>query len=145
MATEFNDRIDKRTWILCAVVLLGSMMTILDTTIVNVALATLGHKLHSTVDQTQWVVTGYLLALAAVIPVTGWAGRRFGAKQVYLLSVVLFPLGSALCGLATSLPELIFFRVLQGIGGGMVMPIAMQMMAEAAGPKRIGRVMSILA
>ena len=142
---ETGGSIDRRVWIVSGVVLLGSMMSILDTTIVNVALRTLGVELHSTVAQVQWVVTGYLLALAAVIPVTGWAGRRFGAKQVYLVSVVLFTIGSALCGLATSLPELILFRVLQGIGGGMVMPIAMQMMAEAAGPKRIGRVMSILA
>jgi EmrB/QacA subfamily drug resistance transporter len=143
--SETSGRIDRRVWIVSGVVLLGSMMSILDTTIVNVALRTLGVELHSTVDQVQWVVTGYMLALAAVIPVTGWAGRRFGAKQVYLVSVVLFTIGSALCGLATSLPELILFRVLQGIGGGMVMPIAMQMMAEAAGPKRLGRVMSILA
>jgi EmrB/QacA subfamily drug resistance transporter len=140
-----GDRIDRRTWIVSAVVMLGAVMTILDTTIVNVALATLSHELHSTVSQVQWVVTGYLLALAAVIPVTGWAGKRFGAKQVYLVSVVLFTVGSALCGLATSLPELILFRVLQGFGGGMVMPIGMQMMAEAAGPKRIGRVMSLIA
>jgi len=145
MTTAITDKIDRRTWIVSGVVMLGAVMTILDTTIVNVALATLSHDLHSTVDQVQWVVTGYLLALAATIPVTGWAGRRFGAKQVYLVSVVMFTLGSALCGLATSLPELIAFRVLQGIGGGMVMPIGMQMMAEAAGPKRIGRVMSMLA
>jgi EmrB/QacA subfamily drug resistance transporter len=142
---EATDRIDAAVWRVSGVVLLGSVMSILDTTIVNVALATLGHQLHSTVDQVQWVVTGYMLALAAVIPVTGWAGRRFGAKQIYLTSLVLFTAGSALCGLATSLPELVFFRVLQGIGGGMVMPIGMQMMGEAAGPKRMGRVMSIVA
>jgi len=140
-----SDRIDGAIWRVSAVVLLGSVMSILDTTIVNVALATLGRELHSTVDQVQWVVTGYMLALAAVIPVTGWASRRFGAKQIYLTSLVLFTVGSALCGLATSLPELILFRVLQGIGGGMVMPIGMQMMGEAAGPKRMGRVMSVVA
>ena len=142
--TEEN-KISAHVWRVSAVVVIGSIMSILDTTIVNVALDTLSHKLHASIADIQWVVTGYMLALAAVIPVTGWAGRRFGAKQVYLVSVVLFTLGSALCGLATTLPELIFFRVLQGIGGGMVMPIAMQMMAEAAGPKRIGRVMSMLA
>ena len=73
-------------------------MSILDTTIVNVALDTLGRDLHSSISQIQWVVTGYLLSLAAVIPVTGWAARRFGAKRVYLVSLVLFTLGSALCG-----------------------------------------------
>ncbi len=140
-----TDKIDAALWRVSMVVMLGSVMSILDTTIVNVALATLGHDLHSSVDQVQWVVTGYMLALAAVIPVTGWAGRRLGAKQIYLISLVLFTAGSALCGLATSLPELIFFRVLQGIGGGMVMPIGMQMMGEAAGPRRMGRVMSIIA
>ena len=140
-----SDRIDAHVWRISAVVLVGSIMSILDTTIVNVALATLGRELHSTIAQIQWVVTGYMLALAAVIPVTGWAARRFGAKRVYLLSLVLFTAGSALCGLATSTTELILFRVLQGIGGGMILPIGQLMMAEAAGPKRMGRVMSIVA
>ncbi len=142
---DAGNRIDARVWRLAAVVLLGSVMSILDTTIVNVALDTLGHDLHSSVSQIQWVVTGYMLALAAVIPVTGWAARRFGAKQVYLLSLVLFTAGSALCGLATSTPELVIFRVLQGLGGGMLLPIGQLMLAEAAGPKRMGRVMSIVA
>jgi MFS family permease len=139
------DRIDARVWRISLVVLIGTVMSILDTTIVNVALATLGRDLHSTVSQIQWVVTGYLLALAAVIPVTGWAARRFGAKRVYLLSLVLFTAGSALCGLATSTGELVVFRVLQGAGGGMLLPIGQMMMADAAGPKRMGRVMSIAA
>src|SRR6476620_4178583 len=120
-------------------------MSILDTTTVNVALATLGRELHSTIAQIQWVVTGYMLALAAVIPVTGWAARRFGAKRVYLVSLVLFTAGSALCGLAADTTQLIVFRVLQGVGGGMILPIGQLMMAEAAGPKRMGRVMSIVA
>ena len=80
-----------------------------------------------------------------MIPVTGWAARRFGAKQVYLVSLVLFTAGSALCGLATSSTELVIFRVLQGAGGGMILPIGQLMMAEAAGPKRMGRVMSVVA
>jgi EmrB/QacA subfamily drug resistance transporter len=143
--TEALDRIDARVWRIAVVVLLGTVMSILDTTIVNVALATLGHDLHSSISQIQWVVTGYMLALAAVIPVTGWAARRFGAKRVYLLSLVLFTAGSALCGLATSASELVIFRVLQGVGGGMLMPIGQLMLAEAAGPKRMGRVMSIVA
>jgi EmrB/QacA subfamily drug resistance transporter len=108
-------------------------------------LATLSRELHATIDQIQWVVTGYLLSLAAVIPVTGWAAKRFGAKRVYVTSLVLFTAGSALCGLATSTTELIIFRVLQGVGGGMILPIGQLMMAEAAGPKRMGRVMSIVA
>src|SRR6266702_4863005 len=135
-----SDRIDAYVWRISAVVIVGSIMSILDTTIVNVALATLGRELHSPIADIQWVVTGYMLSLAAVIPITGWAARRFGAKRVYVVSLVLFTAGSALCGLATSSSELILFRVLQGIGGGMLLPIGQLMLAEAAGPKRMGRV-----
>jgi EmrB/QacA subfamily drug resistance transporter len=140
-----SNRIDAYVWRISAVVIVGSIMSILDTTIVNVALDTLGRELHSSITNIQWVVTGYMLSLAAVIPVSGWAARRFGAKPVYILSLILFTAGSALCGLATSSTELILFRVLQGIGGGMILPVGQLMMAEAAGPKRMGRVMSIMA
>ncbi|HEY1592884.1 MAG TPA: DHA2 family efflux MFS transporter permease subunit, partial [Solirubrobacteraceae bacterium] len=141
----FTDRIDPHVWRIATVVVLGSIMSILDTTIVNVALATLGHDLHTSISQIQWVVTGYMLALAAVIPVTGWAARRFGAGNVYLISLVLFTAGSALCGFATSTDQLIVFRILQGVGGGMLLPIGQMMLAGAAGPKRMGRVMSVVA
>jgi EmrB/QacA subfamily drug resistance transporter len=139
------DRIPRRVWIVSGVAMLGAVMSILDTTIVNVALATLGRDLHSSLASIQWVVTGYMLSLAAVIPVTGWASRRFGAKRVFLISLTLFTLGSLLCGLATSVTELILFRVLQGVGGGMIMPLAQMIMADAAGPKRMGRVMGLVA
>ena len=115
--TDTSLRIDPYVWRISAVVIVGAIMSILDTTIVNVALETLSRELHSTVAEIQWVVTGYMLALAAVIPITGWAARRFGAKQVYLLSLVLFTAGSALCGAASSTEELILFRVLQGVRG----------------------------
>src|SRR5436305_626993 len=144
MAAAAN-RIDARVWRISLVVIVGSIMSILDTTIVNVALETLGRDLHATVSEIQWVVTGYMLSLAAVIPVTGWAARRFGAKRVYIVSLILFTAGSALCGLANSTEELIVFRVLQGLGGGMILPLGQLMLAEAAGPKRMGRVMSIVA
>jgi EmrB/QacA subfamily drug resistance transporter len=139
-----TDRIEPYVWKIAGVVILGMMMSILDTTIVNVALDTLSKDLHSTIAQIQWVATGYLLALAAVIPLTGWSARRFGAKRVYLASIVLFTIGSALCGLAESSTSLILFRVLQGIGGGMIMPIGQMIMAEVAGPKRMGKVMSVV-
>ena len=140
-----TDRIERHVWVVAGVVILGMIMSILDTTIVNVALDTLGRDLHSPISQIQWVVTGYLLSLAAVIPLTGWAARRFGAKRVYLISLVLFTLGSALCGLATTSTSLIVFRVLQGAGGGMIMPVGQMIMAEVAGPKRMGRVMGVVA
>jgi EmrB/QacA subfamily drug resistance transporter len=137
--------ISRHVWRISAVVVIGSIMSILDTTIVNVALATLSRELHASISEIQWVVTGYMLSLAAVIPVTGWAAKRFGAKQVYIVSLVLFTAGSALCGLATDTTQLIVFRVLQGVGGGMILPLGQLMLAEAAGPKRMGRVMSVVA
>src|SRR3984893_10635144 len=145
MAPAQSDRIDAYVWRISAVVIVGSIMSILDTTIVNVALATLRHELHTTIAQIQWVITGYMLSLAAVIPITGWAARRFGARPVYILSLVLFTAGSALCGLATSSTELIVFRVLQGIGGGVMLPVGPRMIAGAAGRERMGRVMSVVA
>ncbi len=142
---EASDRIEPYVWKIAGVVILGMIMSILDTTIVNVALPTLSHELHSTLAQIQWVVTGYILALAAVIPVTGWAARRFGAKRVYLVSLVLFTAGSALCAVAVSTTSLVLFRVLQGVGGGMIMPVGQLIMAQVSGPKRMGRVMGIVA
>jgi EmrB/QacA subfamily drug resistance transporter len=139
-----SARIERHVWVISGVVILGMMMSILDTTIVNVALRTLGHDLHSPLSHVQWVITGYLLALAAVIPVTGWAARRFGARRVYMVSLVLFTAGSALCGLASTTTSLVVFRVLQGVGGGMIMPVAMMIMAQVAGPLRMGRVMGVV-
>jgi EmrB/QacA subfamily drug resistance transporter len=126
------------------VVVLGSIMSILDTTIVAVALDTLGRVFRVPVSTIQWVSTGYLLALAVVIPVTGWAVDRFGAKRMFMISLTLFIIGSSLCGLAWSANSLIAFRVLQGIGGGMILPIGQAMLARAAGPQRMGRVMSVI-
>ncbi len=140
-----SSRIEAHVWRIASVVVIGSIMSILDTTIVNVALETLGRDLHTTIADIQWVITGYMLSLAAVIPVTGWAAKRFGAKNVYLLSLVLFTAGSALCGVAGSAGQLIAFRVIQGVGGGMILPIGQLMMANAAGPQRMGRVMSVIA
>src|SRR5215208_6895894 len=119
-------------------------MSILDTTIVNVALETLSRELDSPLSTIQWVSTGYLLALAIVIPLTGWLSERYGAKRIWMVSVALFGIGSALCGLAWSAESLIVFRVLQGLGGGMIMPVGMALLAQTAGPHRVGRVMSVI-
>jgi len=126
------------------VVVLGAIMSVLDTTIVNVALDDLHRDLHTSIASIQWVVTGYLLALAAVIPVSGWAAKRFGSRRLYLVSLVLFTIGSALCGLAWNTESLVGFRVLQGIGGGMLMPIGQIVLVKAAGPKNLARVMAMI-
>src|SRR6266699_595795 len=126
-------------------IILGTFMVILDNTVVNVALPTLGRVLNSDLSLLQWVIAGYMLAQAAVIPLSGWLSDRFGARHVYLTSLVLFTLGSAICGLAASATELIVFRVLQGVGGGLILPLGQLMMASAAGPRRMGRVMGVIA
>ncbi len=99
---------------------------------------------HVSVATIQWVATGYLLALALVTPVTGWAVDRFGAKSDLDELDHAVRIGSSLCGLAWSANSLIFFRVLQGIGGGMLLPVGQSILARAAGPQRMGRVMSII-
>jgi EmrB/QacA subfamily drug resistance transporter len=143
-AQNESDALDRGTMIVAAVVLLGAIMSILDTTVINVAIDRLAIEFHASLTTIQWVVTGYTLALAAVIPLTGWAADRFGTKRLYLGSLVLFMLGSALCAVAWSAGSLIAFRVLQGFGGGMIMPIVMTILTRKAGPERIGRVMGLL-
>src|SRR3954468_7206901 len=102
--------LDRGTMIVASVVLLGAVMSILDTTVINVAIDQLAIDFNASLTTIQWVVTGYTLALAAVIPVTGWAADRFGTKRLYLTSLVLFVSGSILCGAAWSSGSLIFFR-----------------------------------
>jgi EmrB/QacA subfamily drug resistance transporter len=143
-STGTQEPLGREVWIVSAVVTVGMIMSILDTTIVNVALETLSRELDAPLSDIQWVVTGYMLALATVIPLTGWMTERFGSKRVWMVSVSLFGVGSALCGIAWSAESLIFFRVLQGFGGGMIMPVGMSLMTQTAGPKRVGRVMSVI-
>ena len=126
------------------VVIVGAIMSILDTTIVNVALQTLRLELDASLSTIQWVSTGYLLALASAIPLTGWAAERFGPKRVWMTAVAAFVITSALCGLAWSGTSLIAFRILQGFAGGMIMPVGMITLAQASGPTRMGKVMSVV-
>ncbi len=127
-----------------AVVVLGTFMSILDTTIVNVAINDLAKEFGSTLPTIQWVSTGYMLALATVIPLTGYFADRFGTKRLYMISIGLFLAGSVLSGAAWSAESLIAFRVLQGLGGGMIMPAGMTILTHAAGPQRMGRVMGLV-
>ena len=124
-------------------IIMGTFMVILDSTVVNVALPTLGRVLNSDLGLLQWVITAYMLAQAAVIPLSGWLSDRFGAKRVYLTSLVLFTVGSVLCGLATSAEMLIATRVLQGLGGGMIMPIGMAVLYRLTPPARRGAIMGL--
>jgi EmrB/QacA subfamily drug resistance transporter len=148
-ATDYPDNIDGAVLKIAGVVVLGAIMSILDITVVNVALPTFqskfgdaGHEIAY--SHVAWTVTAYTLALATVIPMTGWAADRFGTKRLYLMAIFLFTMGSALCATAWDINVLIGFRVLQGLGGGMLMPLGMTIMTRAAGPHRMGRLMAIL-
>jgi len=146
---KYPENIDAAVLKIAGVVVLGAIMSILDITVVNVALPTFQTEFGTAEDpiaysHVAWTVTAYTLALATVIPMTGWAADRFGTKRLYLTAVGLFTLGSILCATATSINMLILFRVFQGLGGGMLMPLGMTIMTRAAGPKRMGRLMAIL-
>jgi EmrB/QacA subfamily drug resistance transporter len=138
------EKLDRPTLLVAGVVVLGAIMSILDITVVSVALETFQREFDKTAAQVAWTMTGYTLALATVIPMTGWAADRFGTKRLYLTAITLFTLGSVLCAFANSLEMLVAFRVLQGLGGGMLMPLGMTILTRAAGPERIGRVMAVL-
>jgi EmrB/QacA subfamily drug resistance transporter len=143
-ASAADDKLDRGVLLIASVVVLGAIMSILDVTVVNVAIQTLAKEFDAPLSTIQWVATGYTLALATVIPLTGWAADRFGTKRLYMTSILLFVIGSMLSGLAWSSESLIFFRVLQGFGGGMIMPLGMTILTRAAGPTRVGRVMAII-
>src|SRR6185312_6789504 len=119
-------------------------MSILDVTVVSVALPTFQTEFDASYARVAWTMTGYTLALATVIPLSGWAADRFGTKRLYMVALALFTIGSGLCATADSIGQLIGYRVLQGLGGGMLMPLGMTIMTRAAGPHRIGRLMAVL-
>ncbi|MEU7904959.1 DHA2 family efflux MFS transporter permease subunit [Actinoplanes sp. NPDC049118] len=137
-------KLDAAVFKIAGVVVLGAIMSILDITVVSVAIPTFQSEFNATYAEVAWTMTGYTLALATVIPLSGWAADRFGTKRLYMLALLLFTLGSALCATADSIEQLVAFRVLQGLGGGMLMPIGMTIMTRAAGPQRIGRLMAVL-
>jgi DHA2 family multidrug resistance protein len=117
-------------WIVALSVLLGSVMGAIDTSVVNVALAHIQASYGVTIQQVTWVSTGYLIAVVMVMPLTAWLGTVMGRRRLYLVSVLIFTIASAFCGLSRTLGQLIFFRVLQGLGGGALQPIAQAIMRE---------------
>ncbi|WP_210584490.1 DHA2 family efflux MFS transporter permease subunit [Streptomyces sp. GESEQ-35] len=126
------------------VVITGSVMTVLDMTIVNVALRRLSEAFHAPLETIQWTATAYTLALAAVIPTAAWAMDRIGVKRTYLTALSLFTLGSLLAACAWDAGSLIAFRAVQGLGGGLIMPVGMAMVMRVAERERMGRAMALL-
>lgn len=125
-------------------IIVGMFMVILDGTAMNVAMPGLMADFQSPMSLVQWTITGYALAQAAVIPLAGWMSDRFGAKQIFLFSIIMFTIGSGLCALATTAEQLIVFRIIQGLGGGMVAPIAMAFTFRLSPPGKQGAVMGMI-
>ncbi|MGO9510384.1 MAG: DHA2 family efflux MFS transporter permease subunit [Mycobacterium sp.] len=140
----YPDKLDAPLLRISGVCLLATIMAILDITVVSVAQRTFIAEFSSTQAIVAWTMTGYTLALATVIPVAGWAADRFGTKRLFMGTVLAFTLGSMLCAVAPDILSLIMFRIVQGIGGGMLLPLGFMIMTREAGPGRLGRLMSIL-
>ncbi len=136
--------IDPFVWKVAIVVLMGSFMTQLDSTVVNVSLSTISRTLDSSVATAQWVVSGYLLAMALMLPLNGWLVDRIGAKRLYLICFSTFTLASVLCGVSQTMSELICARLFQGLVGGVLAPMTQMMIARVAG-KNMARVMGYAA
>jgi EmrB/QacA subfamily drug resistance transporter len=139
-----SEGIDPKVARVAAVLLVGALAVVFDTTIVSVALRTLAQDLNSSVATIQWVSTGYLLALGVAIPLAGWAQARFGGKRVWMLALAIFLVGSVACSLAWDAPSLILARVVQGLGGGLMLPLLSTLIVQAAGGAGLGRIMSIV-
>jgi EmrB/QacA subfamily drug resistance transporter len=137
---DATEKLPPGIWKIAAVAILGGFLSQLDATVVNVSLPTLAVELHSTLSTIQWVMSGYLLALALMLPLNGWLVDRIGAKRLYLWCFATFTVSSALCGAAWSTESLVVFRALQGMSGGLLAPMAQMMLARAAG-KHLARVM----
>jgi EmrB/QacA subfamily drug resistance transporter len=141
---EYPDSLDAALLRISGVCILATVMAILDITVVSVAQRTFIEQFGSTQAIVAWTMTGYTLALATVIPLTGWAADRFGTKRLFIATIVAFTVGSLLCALASTIGQLIVFRVIQGLGGGMLLPLGFTIMTREAGPRRLGRLMSIM-
>ncbi len=142
-ARRTTERIEYK-WIVAAIFVCGMFIDILDTTIVNVALPDLGREFHASTASIEWIVLGYLLSLAVWIPASGWIGDKVGTRRTFLFALAVFTGASALCGQAHSLGELVAFRVLQGVGGGMLVPVGTAMLFRAFPPIERAKASTVL-
>src|ERR1700743_2101076 len=134
---------DVNPWLVVAVVIIPTFMEVLDTTIALVALRYIAGGLSATVDDGEWVITSYLAANAIILPISGWLSAHLGRRNYFLLSIAVFTLASALCGMATSLGQLIVFRVLQGLAGGGLQPSSQGVLLDALPAEKQGTAMTL--
>ena len=132
-------------WLVALGVMLATFMQVLDTSIANIALPHIAGSLSATTDEATWVLTSYLVSNAIILPMTGWLGNHFGRKRVFISCIGMFTFASALCGMAVNLPMLILARILQGAGGGAMVPIAQAILLESFPPHKRGVAMATFA
>src|SRR5712675_3264309 len=130
-------------WIIAAVVVVPTFMEVLDTTIANVALRYIAGGLSAAVTDSEWVITSYLAANATILPISGWISARLGRRNYFLLSIAVFTIASGLCGMATSLEQLILFRVIQGLAGGGLQPSSQAVLLDAFPPEKQSGAMTV--
>lgn len=132
-------------WLIAVAVMTATFMEVLDTSVANVALPHIAGNLSVTTNEATWVLTSYLVSNAIVLPITGWLSLRFGRKRLLIVCIILFTMASILCGMATSLAFLIVARVMQGVGGGAMMPISQAVLLESFPPAKRGQAMAVFA
>lgn len=142
-AAQYEHYSQTQRWLILGAVMLGTLMTVIDASIVNVAVPSMMGNLGATLTSITWVSTGYIIANVIMLPLTGWFSSRFGRRRFLAASMVLFTLASLFCGLSTSLGMLVFFRVLQGIGGAALLSIGQATMMEIFPPQQLGMVQAI--
>src|SRR3954463_14553780 len=130
-------------WLIALAVMLAAVMEVLDMTIANVALDHIRGSLSAGVDEAAWVLTSYIVSNAVVLPLTGWLGNFFGRKRFFSFCIVFFTISSFLCGAAPNLQTLILFRILQGIGGGALMPMSQAILLDTFPPKEHAMAMAV--
>ncbi len=130
-------------WIVAAVVVVPTFMEVLDTTIAVVALRYIAGGLSASVVDSEWVITGYLAANAIILPISGWLSAHLGRRNYFILSIAVFTIASALCGMATSLGQIILFRVLQGLAGGGLQPSSQGVLLDSFPPEKQGAAMTL--
>src|SRR6516164_8762710 len=130
-------------WFVAAAVVIPTFMEVLDTTIANVALRYIAGGLSASNVDSEWVITSYLAANATILPITGWLSAHLGRRRYFLLSIAVFTVASVLCGLATSLEQLILFRVIQGIAGGGLQPASQGILIDSFPPEKQGTAMTL--
>ena len=145
MDSEVKNSEGSNKWLVLISIMIGTFMTVLDATVVNTGLPVIMGSLGTSLNKAQWVLTSYMLAIAAVLPAAAWLANRFGFKLIYLLSIGVFTFGSFMCGNSGTIGELIFWRVIEGVGCGSIMPVGMAIITNTFPPNQRGMARGICA